>query len=96
MREDARSFMATVFADYDGLLSASATGQAPIFENGTGNPACNTLWSLCGNPCLSLPLSGPLRITGPAGLGVGVQLSAGLGDDEKLLQTGIWLEAQLT
>ena len=96
VREEARSLMATVFADYDGLLSASATGQAPTFENGTGNPACNTLWSLCGTPCLSLPLSGPLRITGPAGLGVGLQLTAGLGDDEKLLQTGIWLEDRLT
>ena len=50
--------MEAVFADYDGLLTASATGQAPLFENGTGNPACNTLWSLCGSPCLSLPLDG--------------------------------------
>ena len=96
VREDARSFMASVFADYDGLLSASATGQAPIFENGTGNSVCNTLWSLCGTPCLSLPLSGPLRIIGPNKLGVGLQLTAGLGEDEKLLQTGQWLEARLT
>ncbi len=96
VREDARSFIASVFADYDGLLSASATGQAPTFENGTGDPACNTLWSLCGTPCLSLPLSGPLRITGPDGLGVGLQLTAGLGEDEKLLQNGRWLEALLT
>ncbi len=96
VREDARSFIASVFADYDGLLSASATGQAPTFENGTGNAACNTLWSLCGTPCLSLPLSGPLRITGPDGLSVGLQLTAGLGEDEKLLQTGQWLEARLT
>ena len=95
-REDARTFMASVFADYDGLLSSSATGQAPTFENGTGNSACNTLWSLCGTPCLSLPFSGQLRITGPDGLGVSLQVTAGLGDDEKLLQTGRWLEAQLT
>ena len=88
--------MATVFADYDGLLSASSTGEAPTFENGTGNSACNTLWSLCGTPCLSLPFSGQLRITGPDGLGVSLQVTAGLGDDEKLLQTGRWLEAQLT
>ena len=95
-REDARTFMASVFADYDGLLSSSATGQAPTFENGTGNSACNTLWSLCGTPCLSLPFSGQLCITGPDGLGVSLQVTAGLGDDEKLLQTGRWLEAQLT
>lgn len=96
MREEARSFMASIFADYDGLLSASATGQAPTFEKGTGNAACNTLWSLCGTPCLSLPLSGPLRIAGPDGLGVSLQLTAGLGNDEKILQTGVWLEARLT
>ncbi len=96
VRDDARTFIASVFEDYDGLLSASATGQPPAFENGTGNPACNTVWSLCGAPCLSLPLSGPLRITGPDGLGVGLQLIAGLGHDEKLLRTGQWLEAQLT
>ena len=94
-RDEARAFMAAVFADYDGLLTASATGQAPLFENGTGNPACNTLWSLCGSPCLSLPLGGAARITGPDGLGVGLQLTGGLDCDEQTLQTGAWIEARL-
>ena len=95
IREEARAYMEAVFSDYDGLLTASATGQAPLFENGTGNPACNTLWSLCGSPCLSLPLSDEHRITGPDGLGVGLQLIGGVGGDEKILQTGLWLDAQL-
>ena len=101
IRDEARAFMAALFAEYDGLLTASATGQAPLFENGTGNPACNTVWSLCGSPCLSLPLLTPdghagARIAGPDGLGVGLQLIGGLGQDEKILQTGAWLEARLT
>ena len=95
IRQEARAFMDEQFADYDGLLTASATGEAPLFENGTGNPACNTLWSLCGSPCLSLPLSGGHRITGPNGLGVGLQLTGGVGKDEKILQTGLWLQARL-
>ncbi len=95
IRDEARAYMEAVFSDYDGLLTASATGQAPLFENGTGNPACNTLWSLCGSPCLSLPLDGAARITGPDGLGVGLQLTGGLGRDEQVLRTGSWIEAQL-
>ena len=95
VRDEARRFMAGLFADYDGLLTASATGEAPRFEDGTGNPACNTVWSLCGSPCLSLPLSGSHKITGPNRLGVGLQLIGGVGADEKILQTGLWLEDQL-
>ena len=98
-RDEARAYMAALFAEYDGLLTASATGEAPLFENGTGNAACNTVWSLCGNPCLSLPLlsavSGNARITGPNGLGVGLQLIGGLSCDAKILQTGYWLDARL-
>ena len=88
--------MATVFADYDGLLSASANrpGPQPLKTAQVIRPVIP--YGACAATCLSLPLSGPLRITGPAGLGVGVQLTAGLGDDEKLLQTGIWLEDRLT
>ena len=95
IRAEAKAYMEAVFSDYDGLLTASATAQAPLFENGTGNPACNTLWSLCGSPCLSLPLGGVARITGPDGLGVGLQLTGGLGRDEQVIKTGAWLEAQL-
>ena len=95
IRDEARAFMDSLFADYDGVLTASATGQAPLFENGTGNPACNTLWSLCGSPCLSLPLDGAMRMTGPDGLGVGLQLTGGLGCDEQVLKVGAWLDAQL-
>ena len=101
IRDEARTFMVALFTAFDGLLTASATQQAPLFEDGTGNPACNTIWSMCGNPCLSLPLlqdgqPARLRIAGPDGLGVGLQLIGGLSQDEKILQTGSWLDEQLT
>ena len=84
-----------MLAGYEGLLSASATGEAPIFEEGTGDSICNCLWSLTGYPSVSLPISGEYEITGPNGLGVGIQLTATTGRDVALLGLAGWLESRL-
>ena len=94
-REEAAAFFEGLLAGYDGLLSASATGEAPIFDEGTGDSICNCLWSLTGYPCISLPISGRFQISGPNGLGVGVQLTATTGRDSALLGLARWLETRL-
>ena len=71
---------------YDAILTPAAPGEAPAGLGSTGNPAFNTLWSLCGMPAVSLPL-----LTGPNGLPVGVQLVGRRGDDARLLRTAAWL-----
>ena len=74
VRDEATDFFDSMLAGYEGLLSASATGEAPIFEEGTGDSICNCLWSLTGYPSVSLPISGEYEITGPNGLGSGYSL----------------------
>ena len=95
VRDEATDFFDSMLAGYEGLLSASATGEAPIFEEGTGDSICNCLWSLTGYPSVSLPISGEYEITGPNGLGVGIQLTATTGRDRALLGLAGWMESRL-
>jgi Asp-tRNA(Asn)/Glu-tRNA(Gln) amidotransferase A subunit family amidase len=94
-RDEAALYFEGLLAGYDGLLTASATGEAPFFEEGTGDSICNCLWSLTGYPCISLPISGRFQISGPKRLGVGVQLTATTGRDRDLLGLACWLETRL-
>ncbi len=69
-----------IFAEYDVLLTPAATGEAPNGLDTTGSPIFCTLWTLCGLPCITLPL-----MTGPSGMPLGVQLVGGFGQDGRLL-----------
>ena len=93
--DEANLFFGGLLAGYDGLLTASATAEPPIFEEGTGDSICNCLWSLTGYPCISLPISGQFQISGSKGMGVGVQLTATTGRDSALLGVARWLETRL-
>jgi len=71
------------FNDYDAILTPSALGEAPLIDSGgTGDPVCCTIWTLCGLPCLNLPL-----LTGNNGLPIGVQLVGSLNEDDRLFRT---------
>ncbi|MCY3769603.1 MAG: amidase [Gammaproteobacteria bacterium] len=85
-REAAIRWFRQFFHDYDAILTPSATGEAPRFGEGTGDPVCCTIWTLCGLPCLSLPL-----MTGGTGLPVGIQLVGGETEDDRLFRTARWL-----
>jgi Asp-tRNA(Asn)/Glu-tRNA(Gln) amidotransferase A subunit family amidase len=85
-REALYADLAEVLERYDAILTPAAPGEAPAGLGSTGNPAFNTLWSLCGMPAVSLPL-----LTGPTGLPVGVQLVGRRGDDVRLLRAAAWL-----
>ena len=74
------------FYDYDAIVTPAAPGEAPVFEDGTGDPVCCTIWTLCGLPCLSLPL-----LVGENQLPVGVQLVAGANEDDRMFRTTRWL-----
>jgi Asp-tRNA(Asn)/Glu-tRNA(Gln) amidotransferase A subunit family amidase len=66
--------------EVDLVIAPSATGEAPIAKDGTGNPVFCRGWTLLGLPCINLNMS-----SGPNGLPVGVQLIAGPGKDAFLL-----------
>lgn len=84
--EGADTWFQQFFYDYDAIITPSATGEPPKMGNGTGDPICSTIWTLCGLPCVSLPL-----LTGDNGLPIGIQLVAGVNEDDRLLRTTRWL-----
>ncbi len=82
----AEQYFETFFWDYDAIIAPSAQGEAPAIESGTGDPVFCTVWTLCGLPALNLPM-----LSGESGLPVGVQLIAGVEQDDRLFRTAQWL-----
>jgi len=78
----AAEFFATFFNDYDAVIVPGATGEAPPFGSGTGNPIFCTIWTLCGLPSVNLPI-----LVGENGLPVGLQLVAAVEQDDRLMRT---------
>lgn len=91
VKASAAAFFAEFFIDYDAILAPSASGEAPLFGNGTGDPIFCTLWTLAGLPCVTLPL-----LVGETGLPIGVQLIGPAEKDDRLLRSARWLQTQFT
>ena len=85
-RTETIAYFHSFFHDFDAILTPSAPGSAPLFEDGTGNPIFSTIWTFCGLPCVTLPL-----LTSEAGLPMGVQLVGGAEEDDRLLRTANWM-----
>ncbi len=65
---------------YDAVLTPSAPGEAPVGSK-PGNAVFNRMWTLLHVPCVNLPC-----ITGPAGMPIGVTLTAPRFTDRSLLR----------
>lgn len=85
-----RRALAEVFKRFDALLTPAAPGEAPKGLEATGDPLFNRMWTLLGNPCVTLP-----GAEGPNGLPVGVQFVGALGEDDALLDVCAWAETRL-
>ena len=70
-------------SEFDAVLTLSAPGEAPEFEQGTGSSVFNQPWTTLGVPCLTLPAG-----KGPKGLPLGIQLVGKPGEDLRLLEIG--------
>ena len=90
MRRQAMAFFATLFTEFDAVISPAAPGEAPLFEAGTGDAICQTIFTLAGVPAVTLPL-----LVGDKGLPIGVQLAGGAEEDDRLLRTATWMLAAL-
>jgi Asp-tRNA(Asn)/Glu-tRNA(Gln) amidotransferase A subunit family amidase len=84
------SFVELFEQRYDAILTPAATSAAPKGLSATGDPAFCTLWTLCGMPCITLPL-----LQSTSGLPIGVQLVGPRGGDARLLRTARWLAAKM-
>ena len=82
----AEDYFAQFFRDFDAVIAPAALGEAPPIESGTGDPVCSTVWTLCGLPCVTMPV-----LNGAAGLPVGVQLIGGPEEDDRLMRTANWV-----
>ena len=72
------------------LLCPSAPGEAPAGVEFTGDPRFNSIWTLAGTPCVTLPAG-----TGANGLPLGIQLVGLRHEDDRLLSTAAWVAAHL-
>lgn len=87
LKQRAEGYFQAFFKDFDAVLTLAAPGEAPLAESGgTGDPVFCTIWTLCGLPCLTLPL-----LVGENGLPVGVQLVGAAEEDDRLLRTANWM-----
>lgn len=84
------SFVELFEQRYDAILTPAAPSAAPKGLASTGDPAFCTLWTLCGMPCITLPL---LQSTNS--LPIGVQLVGPRHGDARLLRTARWLAAKV-
>jgi Asp-tRNA(Asn)/Glu-tRNA(Gln) amidotransferase A subunit family amidase len=80
----------SLFDKVDVLLTPSAPGEAPEGLADTGNPRFNSIWTLAGTPCITLPAG-----LGSHGLPLGVQLVGLRHADDKLISTAAWVAARL-
>ena len=82
--------LAELFQEYDVLLTPSASGEAPIGLDDTGDPSFCTIWTFCGVPALNIPV-----FQGENGMPIGTQLVGAKNDDARLLRSANWLLSKL-
>lgn len=75
------------FQNWDAILAAPATGEAPKGLGFTGNPIFCSLWTFIGTPAIALPVGKSSN-----GLPLGIQLIGNYRDDEKLLNLAQFAE----
>lgn len=87
LQVDLRLSIAEFFKNFDAILVAPATGEAPKGLGFTGNPIFCSLWTFIGTPAIALPVRESSN-----GLPLGIQLIGNYKEDEKLLNIAEFTE----
>jgi amidase len=85
-----RGHVDSLFDKVEILLCPSAPGEAPEGVDYTGDPRFNSIWTLAGTPCVTVPAG-----TGTKGLPLGIQLVGLRHEDDRLLSIAAWVAAHL-
>jgi Asp-tRNA(Asn)/Glu-tRNA(Gln) amidotransferase A subunit family amidase len=83
---ESRARLAEIFKSTPVILTPAATGPAPLGLSNTGDPKMNAPWTALGTPAVSIPM--PIA----NGLPLGLQLTADLGQDSRVLQAALLLQ----
>jgi len=86
-----RMGFAGAFDECHVLLAPSATGEAPVGLESTGNPVMNRVWTLLHVPCVTVPVA-----RGPSGLPVGLQVIGRFADDARTLAAARWVHERMS
>ena len=82
---DSRVRMGKIFNSTPIIVTPAATGPAPLGLSDTGDPRMDAPWTALGTPAMSIPM--PIA----SGLPLGLQLTADLGQDSRVLQAALLL-----
>jgi Asp-tRNA(Asn)/Glu-tRNA(Gln) amidotransferase A subunit family amidase len=80
---------AEIFNSTPVILTPAAVGPAPLGLSTTGDPRMNAPWTALGTPAVSIPM--PIA----SGLPLGLQLTADLGQDSRVLRAALLLHQRL-
>jgi Asp-tRNA(Asn)/Glu-tRNA(Gln) amidotransferase A subunit family amidase len=86
---DSKMRFAEIFKSTPVILTPAATGPAPLGLSNTGDPRLDAPWTALGTPAISVPMR-----VGSA-LPLGLQLTADLGQDARVLQAARLLKRHL-
>ena len=82
---ESRVRFAEIFKSTPVILTPAAVGPAPLGLSTTGDPRMNAPWTALGTPAVSIPM--PVA----SGLPLGLQLTADLGQDSRVLPAALLL-----
>jgi len=85
---ESRAKFAEMFKGTPVMLTPAAPGPAPLGLSTTGDPRMNAPWTALGTPAITIPM--PLS----DGLPLGLQLTADRGQDARLLQAALLVQAR--
>jgi Asp-tRNA(Asn)/Glu-tRNA(Gln) amidotransferase A subunit family amidase len=87
---ESRIRFAELFKSTPVILTPAAPGPAPLGLSSTGDPRMNAPWTALGTPAVSIPM--PIA----SGLPLGLQLTADVGQDSRVLRAALLLHQRLS
>jgi Asp-tRNA(Asn)/Glu-tRNA(Gln) amidotransferase A subunit family amidase len=87
---ESRTHFAEIFKSTPVILTPAAVGPAPLGLSTTGDPRMNAPWTALGTPAVSIPM--PIA----SGLPLGLQLTADLNQDARILPAALLLYQRLS